>query len=137
MAELTPLHDLESRAGASFTQEPGFQVPAHYGDALAEYRQARDAAALFDQSHRGKVELTGAEAATFLHNLSTNDVAGLAVGGGCEGFLTNAKAKVVAPILVYRLLLHNGREALWLDVGPALNEKVVKHLDHFLISEAV
>jgi folate-binding protein YgfZ len=112
-------------------------MPARYGNALAEYQSARGRAALFDVSHRGKVELTGGEALTFLQNLSTNDVAGLPVGAGCEIFLTTAQARVVAHALAYHLLLHDDREALWLDTGPGLAEKVIKHLDHYLISEQV
>ena len=95
------------------------------------------AAVLFDQSDRAKVEVTGADAGTFLHNLSTNDVKDLPVGAGCEAFLTNAKAKVVAPLLIYRLMLHDGREAFWLDAEPGLADVIIKHLDHFIISEAV
>jgi folate-binding protein YgfZ len=102
-----------------------------------QYDRARSAAALFDQSARSKVEVTGPDAASFLHGLCTNDVQNLPVGAGCESYLTNAKAKVVAPILVYRLLLSDGREALWLDAAPGLAETIIKHLDHFLISEAV
>jgi folate-binding protein YgfZ len=72
-----------------------------------------------------------------LHNLSTNDVVGLAIGAGCEAFLCTAKAKVVAHLLIYHLLLGDGREAYWLDVAPGEAEKVIKHLDHFVISEQV
>lgn len=106
-------------------------------DVSAAYEQARTSAVLFDQSNRAKVEVTGADAASFLHNLSTNDIKDMPIGAGCEAFLTNAKARVVAPILVYRLLLHDGREALWLDAAPGLADVIIKHLDHFLISEAV
>src|SRR5262245_59932956 len=103
----------------------------------AEYRCAVEEAAIFDQSQRGKVELTGPEAGTFLHNLCTNDIVHLAVGAGCEAFLTNAKARVVAHLRVYHLLLHDGRDALWLDVAGGQAEIVLKHLDHYLISEQV
>src|SRR5262249_39483021 len=137
MPEPTPLHDVTAKAGAAFAEQAGWQVPAHYGDVQAEYRSAREHAALFDVSHRGKVELTGSDAVAFLNNLCTNDVKGLAVGAGCEAFLATAKAKVVAHVLVYRLLLHGNRPGLWLDVTPGMSEKVLKHLDHYLVSEAV
>jgi glycine cleavage system T protein len=135
MPEHSPLHDLTSRAGAQFTEEAGWLMPDRYGDVAAEYRNARERAALFDVSDRSKVELTGPEAVSFLQNLSTNDIASLPVGAGCEIFLTNAQARVVAHALVYRLLLHDDREALWLDAVPGLAEKIIKHLDHYLISE--
>src|SRR5205823_2219155 len=95
MAEHTPLHDVTAQAGAVFVESAGWLVPAHYGDAAAEYDAARRSAAVFDLSHRGKVEVAGPDAGTFLHNLTTNDVKGLPVGAGCEAFLCTPTAKAV------------------------------------------
>ena len=102
-----------------------------------DYRQAREAVALIDQSERGKVELTGTDAPNFLHNLCTNDVANLPLGGGCEAFFTTTKAKVVAHALIYHVRIAGGRDALWLDVAPGQATRLIEHLDHFLISEQV
>jgi folate-binding protein YgfZ len=137
MAEQTPLHAMTTKAGAIYTEEAGYLIPAHFDNPAAEYQQARTGAVLFDVSHRGKVELTGKEAASFLHNICTNDITGMPVGGGCEAFLTTAKAKVVVHMYVFHLLLHDGRPALWLDVVPGFSEKTIQHLDHFVISEQV
>jgi folate-binding protein YgfZ len=143
MPERSPLHEAAARAGATFTDEAGWAMPAHYGDPAAEYRAAREGAALFDLSHRGKVELTGPEAATFLHNLLTNDVKGLAYSHGCESFLCNVQARVLAYALVYRLKIFDdaaflsSHDAFWLDVDPGAGDKVVRHLDRHLISEQV
>jgi tRNA-modifying protein YgfZ len=137
MAEQTPLHDLTVKAGAVLIEEAGFLVPDHYGDPAREYEQVRSQCGLFDLSHRSKVELTGAEAGMFLHNLCTNDITNLALGAGCEAFLTTSKAKVVAHLLVYHVQLHDARDALWLDLAPGLAEKIIQHLDHYLISEQV
>jgi folate-binding protein YgfZ len=106
-------------------------------DMAGDYRQAREAAALFDQSDRGKVELTGPDAPNFVHNLCTNDVLNLPLGGGCEAFFTTAKAKVVAHALIYHVRIAGGRDALWLDVAPDQATRLIEHLDHFLISEQV
>lgn len=97
-----------------------------------DYRRAREHAVVFDLSSRGKVELTGADAAQFLHNLSTADVKRLTPGSGCEAFLCSAKAKTVARVWVLRTAT-----GYWLDTDPGLGEKVRGHLDHFLISEQV
>jgi folate-binding protein YgfZ len=102
-----------------------------------EYRRARESAAVFDVSDRGKLELTGPDAPGFLHNLSTNDVLNLPLGAGCEAFFTTAKAKVVAYALIYHVRLGDGRDALWLDVDPGQATHLVQHLDHFLIAEQV
>jgi folate-binding protein YgfZ len=133
----TPLHDNAQAAGARFVEVAGYQVPASYGDPFAEYRQARSGAALFDVSHRGKLELTGPDAPNFLHNLCTNDVVNLPLGAGCEAFFTSAKAKVIAHALVYHVRIAAGRDALWLDIDPGQSTRLIQHLDHFLISEQV
>ena len=137
MPEQTPLYPVCAKAGAVFVEEAGWLVPDHFGDPAAEYQQARSGAALFDQSHRGKLELTGKEAAFFLHNLCTNDVNNLPLGAGCEAFLTTNKARIVSHFLIYHVRLHDGRPALWLDLPPGTSEKVIQHLDRFLISEQV
>jgi glycine cleavage system T protein len=137
MPDKTSLHDITARAGADFTEDAGWLVPAHFEGRDAEYRRAREEAALFDVSHRGKVEVAGSDAASFLQNLSTNDVAGLPVGASCEAFFTTAQARVVAYALVHRLPLRDGNSVFWLDTDPASADRLIKHLDQYLISEQV
>src|SRR5437762_7237303 len=72
-------------------------------DLAEEYQLVREGAGLIDVSQRGKIELVGPDAASFLHNLSTNDIRSLPSGAGCEIFLTNAKGKVLAFGWVYHL----------------------------------
>ncbi len=135
MAEVTPLHDATAQAGATFTEEGGWQVPADFGDRAAEYEHARTDAVVFDTSHRGKLTITGRDAFRFLHNLCTNDIVGLPAGGGCEAFLTNTHAKTIARALVYHAIDPDGAAALWLDLDPGHAERVYAHLDRYVISE--
>src|SRR5262245_22903351 len=100
------------------------------------YQEAREHAALFDLSNRGKILVSGPDARTFLHNLCTNDIKGLRPGTGCEAFFATAQAKAVA----YGIISCSESadpESFWLDLDPGLAEKVVKHLDRFIISEQV
>lgn len=106
-------------------------------DAAKEYRQVHEEAALFDASSRAKIELAGPDVAGFLHNLSTNDIRSLALEAGCEIFLTNAKAKVIAFACVYHLPGQNQPDTFWLDLDPAAGESAIQHLNKFLISEQV
>ena len=132
MPEHTPLYEAAARAGGVFVEDAGWEVPGHFRGADAEYAAARAGAALFDLAHHGKVEVSGVDARAFLHNLCTNDVRNLGQGAGCEVFFTTAKAKVVA----HGYLFHDGA-SFWLDLAPGTAEKVLRHLDHFLISEQV
>jgi folate-binding protein YgfZ len=137
MAERKALHEQTAAAGAVFVEEAGCLTPAHFGDFLAEYNHARIGAVLIDQSPRGKVEVHGADAARFLHNLSTNDILQLAPGAGCEAFLTTTKAKVIAYLLIYHPDAPADRPAFWLDLTPGTADKVIQYLDRYLISEQV
>jgi folate-binding protein YgfZ len=137
MAEHTPLHEQTNQAGARYVEEAGFLTPAHFGDALAEYQAARAGAIVVDDSPRGKIEVRGADAARFLHNLTTNDVLRLSPGAGCEAYLTTNKAKVIAHLLIYRAASPTGPPVFHLDVAPGLADKVIAYLDRYLISEQV
>jgi len=108
-------------------------IPNQDSDSREEYRAAREHAVLFDLSDRGKIELADKDALSFLHNLCTNDVKNLAVGMGCEAFLCTAKAKVVAHFFVS----HFQNDALLMDFESGQAEKVLNHLNHYLISEQV
>jgi folate-binding protein YgfZ len=90
----------------------------------ADYELLREAAGLVDRSARGKLSLTGAEAAEFLQGQVTNDVEALQAGGGCYAALLNHKGKVQADMRVLR-----GEDWIWLDTEPgaqALLERTVR-----------
>lgn len=133
----TPLYDMAHAAGALFAEEGGWLVPLKFDSSVIEYMETHRDAVVFDLSHFGKIQVAGPDAAAFLHNLCTNDVKGLPLGAACEAFLTTAKAKTVAYVLVAHVLLPDEKQAFWLDVGPGRAEAVYKHLDHFLVSEQV
>ncbi|HTU17560.1 MAG TPA: aminomethyltransferase family protein [Gemmataceae bacterium] len=137
MAEHTPLHEQTTIAGAEFIEEAGFLVPRHFRDVTAEYDAARSAAVLVDDSPRGKIEVQGTDAARFLHNLTTNDILGLPPGGGCEAFLTTTKAKVIAYLLIYCHAEPVESAGFSLDVAPGAADRIIQHLDRYLISEQV
>jgi folate-binding protein YgfZ len=122
--------------GTVFTEVAGRRVPAYIQDRDQEYQSARERAALFDVSVRGKIEVAGRDAGTFLHNLCTNDIKNLAPGCGCEAFLCTVKARVIAHVWAYRQLPPT-TTTLWLDVDPGGAPAVMRHLDRHLISEQV
>ena len=51
----TPLHDLHLELGAKLVPFAGYEMPVNYpAGILAEHRQCRQSAALFDVSHMGQ-----------------------------------------------------------------------------------
>jgi folate-binding protein YgfZ len=136
MPRPTPLTELHRSAGATFTEVAGFEIPALFGDWRREYDAALKEAVLFDRMPAGKIEVSGKDAPSFLHNLCTNDINGLPLGDGCEAYFCDHRAKVLAHAFVYHVA-ESGRHSFWLDVTPGFNDKLLQHLDKHLISEAV
>lgn len=65
---------------------------------------------LLDRSERGKLALTGADAAGLLQGQVTNDVEALAAGSGCYAAFLTPKGKMLGDLRI----LNTGEE-LWLD----------------------
>jgi tRNA-modifying protein YgfZ len=102
-----------------------------------DYIAATTAAALFDTSGAAKLLLTGPDAPMFLGNLSTNDIKALPLGGGCEAYFCDARAKVKFQTWIYHIRLGDGRHAMWVETTPGRNAGFVQYLDRYLISEQV
>jgi folate-binding protein YgfZ len=103
----------------------------------AGYDAAVTAAALFDTSAAGKLEVSGPDAPAFLSNLSTNDIKSLPLGGGCETYFLDHRAKALFQATAYHVLLGGRHHAIWLDTTPGRGAALLQHLDRYLISEAV
>jgi folate-binding protein YgfZ len=73
---------------------------------------------------RAFVRAAGPDAADYLQRMVSNDVAALAVGEACPALLLTAKARVIAPLVVWR----RGEEDFLLLTEPALGEVVRAHL---------
>lgn len=136
MPELSGLRELQTAQGGEFRERNGRAIPTHFGDPLAEHAQTIRAACLFDLSDWGHLEISGKDAPSFLHNLSTNDINNLPLGGGCEAYFCDHRAKVLAHAFVYHVIVE-GRHAFWLGVTPGHHANLLSHLDKHLISEAV
>lgn len=103
---------------------------------LSEYQAATTTAALFDMSGAAKLRLTGPDAPQFLHNISTNEIKALPLGGGCETYFCDARAKALFVAWVYHIKT-DGQHALWVETTPGRGLALLKHLDKYLIADAV
>lgn len=102
-----------------------------------DYTAAVSTAALFDTAAAGKLLLTGDDAPMFLGNLSTNDTKNLPLGGGCEAYLCDSRAKVQFAVWIYHVLLPDRRHGMWVETTAGRGADLVKYLDRYLISEQV
>jgi folate-binding protein YgfZ len=125
----TPLQALQQASGARSNPD-GLLLT--YGDVQREYRAGREGAALFDTTARGRLRVSGADRAEFLHRLLANRVRGLEPGQGNHTLLLNSKGKV---LFGFDLVVG----ADWIDLctepgqGPALQ----KALDMYLFADKV
>ena len=99
----------------------------------AQYRQLREECGLLDRSQRGKLLVTGPDAAEYLQGQLTNDVEALAPGAGCYAALLNRKGHMQADMRVLRL----APEEVWIDTEAEAIEAVRRHLDTYKIGRQV
>jgi folate-binding protein YgfZ len=69
---------------------------------------------------RAFVRVAGPHAEEYLQRMLSNDVAALAPGEGCEALLLTAKARVIAPLVVFR----RGADDFLLLTEPELGDRV-------------
>ena len=73
---------------------------------------------------RAYVRVRGPEAGAYLQRMVSNDVLALEVGGSCEALLLTAKARVIAPLRLWR----RGDDDFLLLTEPELGERVRREL---------
>ena len=120
----TPLHALHLELGARMVPFAGYAMPVQYpAGIIAEHRQCREAAALFDVSHMGQVRLVGDDAAAALETLVPQDIAGLGLLKQRYAFFTNDAGGLLDDLMVTR------REGdLFLVVNAGCKDADIAHL---------
>ncbi len=121
----TPLFALHEELGGKIVPFAGYVLPVQYpAGIMAEHKQTREAATLFDVSHMGQVKLTGADRAAALEALVPVDVAGLSEGRQRYGFFTNDAGGILDD-----LMISNQGDWLFLVVNAACKEADIAHLN--------
>jgi folate-binding protein YgfZ len=132
MDSQTPLAELHRNAGADLASYFGIRLPALFSDFAAEYRLARDHAALMDTNFRAVFSLAGPDRVRYLNAVLTSNVRDLAAGQGAIGLLLNAQGHILAELETLAL------EDRLLIFGHAfLREKTFATLDKFIIMDDV
>jgi len=131
MADLlqTPLHALNLRLGARMVPFAGYAMPVQYPAGLmAEHKQCREKAALFDVSHMGQLKLVGADAAMALETLVPVDVLGLGEGKQRYAFFTNASGGLLDDLMITRPAAGSRFGDLFLIVNAGCKDADTRHL---------
>jgi aminomethyltransferase len=98
----TALYDQHKKAGASFTDFGGWQMPLKYESELAEHHAVRNAAGLFDLSHMGEVWVTGPDAGAFLDYALAGKLSAIAVGKAKYSLICDADGGIIDDLISYR-----------------------------------
>jgi aminomethyltransferase len=96
------------------------------------YKALREGAALIDLSDRGKIRVTGVDRVRLIHALCTNSVEELSPGQSCYAFFLNAQGRILADSQIYCQ-----KEQLLVDTEPATCEKLLEHIDRYIIADDV
>src|SRR5438105_5067576 len=122
------LYDDHTKRGASFIEQGGWDVPAHYGDAASEHLAVRRGVGVADLSHRGKLRVTGDDRAKWLQSVISNDILPLAMGQGVYSSLLTHKGKMLSYFRVYQL-----GDALMLEDVGEIGDATFAALRKFLL----
>jgi folate-binding protein YgfZ len=85
-----------------------------------------------DLSDRTRLEVRGTDRVSFLHAFCTNDIKRLAVGEGCEAFITSPQGKTLGHVLVFC-----EPDRLLLNTSPSQAPALTSHFNKYVISEDV
>ncbi len=99
----TALHATHQALGGKMVPFAGYDMPVWYSSVSAEHNAVRTASGLFDVSHMGVWQITGATAAEFLDQLVGNKVSTLKVGRSRYTHFMTPDADVIDDLLFYRL----------------------------------
>ncbi|YCH06939.1 glycine cleavage system aminomethyltransferase GcvT [Arthrobacter sp. alpha11c] len=121
----TALYEQHKKAGASFTDFGGWQMPLKYESELAEHHAVRNSAGLFDLSHMGEVWVTGSDAAAFLDFALVGKLSAVAVGKAKYSLICNADGGIIDDLISYRRPSPEEGVDQYLVVPNAGNAKVV------------
>src|SRR5919197_5800719 len=96
------------------------------------YTAARERAAFLDRSDRGRIVVSGADRASFLQGLLTNDIAALKSGQGCYAAYLTPQGRMITDLHAYEV-----GDGILLIVSGGAKETLLTRLDESLFSEDV
>lgn len=99
----TPLFERHADAGARLVPFAGWEMPLQYEGIRPEHEAVRTHAGIFDVSHMGRVEVTGADALAAWQRLTSNDVSAMADGDARYAVMCRPDGGVLDDLIAYRL----------------------------------
>lgn len=132
MIKQSPLIELHRANGAQFVEAEGRFLPLHFGDPLREYHLVRSEVGLFDLCHHSLLSLEGPDRLSFLQGMISNDVKTLAEGEGTYAAFLDIQGKILADTRIFC-----ATDSFLVDLWEPLKEKILTHLNRYLIADDV
>ncbi|WP_455664020.1 glycine cleavage system aminomethyltransferase GcvT [Phocaeicola sp.] len=115
----TPFTETHIALGAKMHEFAGYNMPIEYSGIIDEHLTVCNAVGVFDVSHMGEFWVKGPNALEFLQQVTSNNVATLAIGKAQYTCFPNEQGGIVDDLLVY----HYESEKYLLVVNAANIEK--------------
>lgn len=122
------LHEQHLKLGAMFGEVSGWEMPAHYGDPIAEHTAVRNGVGIADLSHRGTIRVTGEDRVKWLQSVISNDILPLTTGQGLYSSFLTHKGKMLSYFRVYAL-----PDSLFIEDVGEIGETTFQALRKFLL----
>ena len=124
------LEEVHSLYGATFRDENGWRLPAHYGDFESEYQAIRtERGGLIDLSSRGRIQVTGSEATMFLNGLITNDIKTLGENRWMPAVFPTVQGRLIAAVRILKIA-----DGFLIDTEPTTLDRVLKTIERFTLA---
>ena len=101
-AKKTPLYESHVALGGKMVEFAGYMMPVQYSGIVDEHNAVRTRCGIFDVSHMGEIEITGAKALNTVQRLTTNDISQMESGQIKYSPMCNERGGVVDDLLVYK-----------------------------------
>src|SRR6266481_8188477 len=128
----TPLAASHRSAGAKMGMWFGCALPDYFGDAAAEYRNARETVALIDKNYRAYLSFTGPDRVRYLNAILTNNIKDLRAGQGCVSLLLNPQGHILAETETCAFA-----DRLFCVSYAMIRERLIEWLDKYIIMDDV
>jgi folate-binding protein YgfZ len=128
----TPLLEEHKSENARIAEFNGCELPVSFAGFDAEYRAARESVAIFDTSWNAIWMVGGRDRVQYLHNITSNDIKGLAEGRGALALLLNPQGHILAELEIYAL-----REKLLVRSHASQRERTLATLKKYIIGSKV
>jgi len=134
----TVLHQKHELSKSKMTDYQGWQIPLQFSDIQEEYLAVRARAGLFDIGYLGKIEVSGAGAASLLQKIVTRNVSKIPEGVAQYGLICNDAGRILDDALILHLPVEKtSTDRFLLTTNAANTDKILLWLKQHASGEDV